>query len=181
MRAILDTFTSKYAVFVLGYLYGIFAADWIISKVVKRIWNILKLKAVEANKGEFEIYSWQTRILGIIERFLYIGSLQIGKAEFIAIWLTLKTVAKSRRWTEAKGMPGRAIFTTFLIGNGLSILFALAGYAGMQWALGIEWEKDYAFSVGIPIALFLVVMIQHWRLGRVQKKAQEECTKKTEN
>lgn len=171
MNSFEDILTSQYVILALGYLYGIFGGDWIIYRIIGRIWGIME-KDVPASveqkvrEIEFKRYPWQASLVGITERFLYIGSLQINQGEFIAVWLTLKTIAQSRHWTKAKAAPGRAIYNTFLIGNALSIIFSLAAYSGMQWALGAKWEKDYTLALGVPLVILGISIIQFWRLGR---------------
>lgn len=165
---------TQYLIVALGYFYGVFIADWTIAGVVNRIWKILEAESSsttasneDATENEFITYPWQASLVGITERFLYIGSLQFERPEFIAIWLTLKTIAQSRRWTQAKTVPGRAIYNTFLIGNALSIGFSFVAFAGMQWALGVDWDRKTLLALVVPITFWLLVMIQYWRLGRI--------------
>ena len=173
---ILDILTSVYVVVPLGYLYGLFIADWTISRIVTRIWGMLKSRAIEPGSpsihNEFIIYPWQVSLVGISERFLFIVSLQFGRPEFIAIWLTLKTIARSVRWTKAKSVPGRAIYNTFLIGTALSIGFSFVAYSGMQWALGTDsdWDQNLALALVVPIAFWALVFSFDLRLIRLAKR-----------
>jgi hypothetical protein len=47
----------------------------------------------------------------------------------MVIWLSLKTVARSPRWTQEKRIKGRGLPDNLLIGNGLSILLSFTGVA----------------------------------------------------
>ena len=110
---------------------------------------------------------WQTITLGIIERVLYLTSILVGRPEFIAVWLTLKTVYKS--WPELKDYPVRKTYNNFLIGNGLSIFYAFAGAGIIQWATGsilphaslpTILQKNillFLFSLAAPIILSLAL------------------------
>jgi hypothetical protein len=105
---------------------------------------------------------WQLITLGIIERVLYLTSIVVGKPEFIAVWLTLKTVYES--WSKEKS-SARRTYNTFLVGNGLSILYAFAAAGIIQGVTDsilpslptILQKNILLFSVATPIILSLVL------------------------
>ena len=163
---------SQYLAFAIGYFYGVFIADWTIAPLINRMWQILRSKSSSTSDAdeiekEFVTYPWQASLVGITERILYISSLLFDRPEFIAVWLTLKTIAQSRRWTKAKTVPGRAIYNTFLIGNGLSIGFSFVAFAAIQWALGTEWEASLFLALAVPIGFWAFVYIQYRGLERI--------------
>lgn len=131
---------------IVGCIYLIFAAlpiscmMHLITENIEYIDKIEKNPQTEKNtnippilKGCF--YSqWQVSILGIIERILYLISILIGKPEFIAAWLGIKTVYIA---LSEKNVSGRRIYNNFLIGNGISILYAFASAGIIQWSSGL--------------------------------------------
>lgn len=69
-------------------------------------------------------------ILGVVDRLLYLTALLGGKPELIAVWLAIKTAPT---WAKRKGknvdpISANVRWAISLIGNGLSILFAVIGY-----------------------------------------------------
>lgn len=77
-------------------------------------------------------------MVGVVERVLYTASWQLGKPEFIAVWLALKVAGQWRRWTDdmcpnGPVVPGRTIFNVFLIGNALSIAYGSTGGLLIKW------------------------------------------------
>lgn len=161
---LLSVLTSQEFALALGYFYAVIVGDRLVHGVINEMWILLREEA-KSTSGDppllvnqldaLKTFSWQVRIVGIVERVLYMVSMQIQKPEFIAIWLTLKTVARSRRWTEEETVPGRAVFNNFLVGNGLSILFALASVGSIEWAAGPISERNYILAIGVPIILAL--------------------------
>ena len=127
-----------------GYAYGVILASFPIYFISRRMWQMVRdesLRLPSSGAGvrplaqdTFIRFEWQTIAVGMTERVLYIASLQLRRPEFIAIWLTLKTVARSRRWTTDQSVPGRAIYNNFLVGNALSIGFSLVSSAAIDWA-----------------------------------------------
>jgi hypothetical protein len=127
---------------IIGYLYiTLFAAlliSWVSFKMsdnvelINTIDKSEKLNLSKASKGWF-LSQWQVSLLGIIERSLYLTSIFVLKPEFIAVWLTIKTVYLS---LSEKKTAGRRIYNNFLIGNGLSILFVFGAAGFIQWETG---------------------------------------------
>jgi hypothetical protein len=69
----------------------------------------------------------------------------MGYPGFIAVWLGLKVVPQWKRWNEntkmaGKELEGRAVFNIFLIGNGLSVVFAGLGAKCIQWLDDGQWN-----------------------------------------
>lgn len=70
---------------------------------------------------------------------LYVVSFQVTAIEFIGVWLALKVAGQWRQWNEGQTLDndikitGREIFNTFLIGNALSIIYAIVGAKIIEW------------------------------------------------
>jgi hypothetical protein len=148
-----------------GYAYGLILAAIPIHFISRRMWQMIQDESLRhpapAQRNYIRIpdtfvrFEWQTIAVGITERALYIASLQLARPEFIAIWLTLKTVARSRRWTSDETIPGRAIYNNFLVGNALSIGFALISSAAIDWAAGPSWNRNITLAWLVPLVAFV--------------------------
>jgi len=169
----LETVLSPQLITVLtflgGYLFGIFLGGYFVETIVSAMWEMLKIESAEklkgnANSEELRRFPWQTQVVGWIERAIYMTAIIISTQGYIGIgvWLTLKTVAVPKRWREGKIIPGRAIYSNFIAGNGLSILFSTAAAEFIQFALGINGRKSdpfVGFSILISALLFSCVII----------------------
>ena len=142
----------KWAIIAGAYIFATVIAHFPIHWAVAEMWKIVE---IDTDKRH-EVYGWQTGPLGMIERALYVVALGLLRPEFIAVWLTLKTVTKSPRWSLN---PGRHIFNIFLVGNGLSILFALAAAGVVSWVTGYSWERLDCLPMAAPLALFGVALL----------------------
>lgn len=157
---------------VIGYFSATVFAALPIFLIMRLMWSILRSQTPtrSTNDGSLHPNEWQTITIGIIERSLYFTAILIGKPEFIAVWLTLKTVSQSKRWSE--NHFGRAIYNNFLVGNSLSIMYAFAGAGIIQWTVGSALvpidmviptilEENYIFawlSGLVPLAFSLLLV-----------------------
>ena len=147
----------------LAFLLGVGVAAIPIRIIVQQMWLLVKVEAIDekpifamSTHDALRRYQWQGDIVGIVERLLYVTALILGRPEFIAVWLTLKTVARARRWTEEGAVRGRAIFNNFLVGNGLSIFCSVAAVAIAQLAAGPLWPPDPLLALYIFLALIVL-------------------------
>lgn len=153
--------------YIVGYLFGVVIAHFPISLVVDQMWE-----CIGWTKGDEEIRPqyWLPRILGCVERALYVASFQLGKPEFIGVWLALKVAGGWKRWTEDKEhkgriITGRAVYNIFLIGNALSIAYAAVGAKLVEWCSKQEW----LFVIGGPVCLFLATLALFCWSGRYRR------------
>jgi len=84
---------------------------------------------------------WEVSMVGIVERCLYLTSILVGKPEFIVAWLGIKTVVWSLSDKDVvsssnKYRSFKRKYNNFLVGNGISILYAFAGFGIIQWTTG---------------------------------------------
>lgn len=146
--------------YILGYFFAVAVAHFPISQVVAQMKKSINQQINRNSRGpEY----WQPIAIGWVERVLYVTSIQLAKPEFIGIWLTLKIAAQWHRWSRRK--DGRAIFNIFLIGNALSILYAVTGAKLIEWSSSSEWE----FIIGVPISLLLATLLFWWWLNRMRR------------
>ena len=159
-----EPFALRYTLAI--YVYGLLLADLLTSPSIDAFWRLMKREVLlehthYAYSGlkALHRYAWQGHYVGFVERGLYITALIAGHPEFLAIWLTLKTVARSIRWTQDQQVRGRAVFNAFLVGNGLSLLFAIVSAAAFNWLLGPSWERDATSAVLAMAGLALAALL----------------------
>lgn len=82
-------------------------------------------------------------ISGLVEIFLYCGSMLVGKPEFIVFWIGVKTALRWDRKPEneeSKTAIQRGTYHTFLLGNALNIMFAYVSACLVTGQI-ISWAK----------------------------------------
>lgn len=144
-----------------GYLFAVFAGDFVIRRVVNKLWNDI---------GPAEhTYSYLPRLVGVLERGLYVAALQVGHPEFIGLWLAIKVAGKWSLWREGTKageqgsedksgeIPGRAIYSIFLIGSGLSVAYAVAGEKIISFLNHGKWEY-----LGGVLTLIILGSLAFW-------------------
>lgn len=139
---------SNEEILIIAFIYSTFIAAPFIHFIIRLMWTIHNFPH---DKDVISPYYWQSCTVGIIERSLYLLSILIQKPEFIAVWLTLKTVSQAKSWS--KDYFGRPIYNNFLAGNGLSILFAFAGAGIVQWTAGPILQSSDKLKEFPPIML----------------------------
>src|SRR5918992_3144402 len=151
---------------VIGYVFAIIVGGISTKLVSDRMWECIGWKKADGH-DHFRPDVWQPRVTGIVERVLYVATLQIGKGEFIGFWLALKVAGQWTRWSKepqpGENFPqGRSIYQNFLIGNGLSVLYALVGFKIIEWVSSWMILK----AIMIPASLIVSTMALWLWLGR---------------
>jgi formate-dependent nitrite reductase membrane component NrfD len=112
----------------IGIAYSTVLGGQVIEKIMKTLWKPLKKEAPLIRP-----FGYMAVLMGIVERVIYFTSFMLGYEEFIPIWLALKAAPQLSNWEKGfevagyKEISGRVIYNIFLIGNGLSIGFAVMG------------------------------------------------------
>lgn len=140
---IFEPWLRELLTYVVGYICSVVGGSIAINFVMKPLWGTVKSEGVKE-----KITQPYPRIVGWIERFLYTTALLSAYPSFIGVWLTFKVVG---RWERAKKqfevlyeknsedimsrnkMKAHAIYNVFIIGNGLSIAYAVMGYKIIDW------------------------------------------------
>ena len=153
---------TNYGHYIYGLLFITILADILIFNTVEILW-----KCIGFDRKPEDI-SWQSHILGCLERILYVFSFRLGKLEFIGIWLALKVGGQWKSWSEdqeinGRKISGRAIYNIFLIGNALSVLYGIIGAKSIDWCL-----QGNSFVITVPAVLVLLTLFigcwtKHWR------------------
>ena len=116
-----------------GFVFVTIIAHFPVSWLVEQLWKSVSSEG-KKRKDLGPAY-WLPRIIGTVERTLYLSSFIAGSPEFVGIWLALKTAGQWSAWKEGiKGkddveiISGHSVFSIWLIGNGASLAYALVGF-----------------------------------------------------
>jgi len=140
--------------YAIGYGFALIVGQIFIGAIAKCMYTEIGIPNRE--------HAFHSMILGLVERVMFIASLQVGIPQFIAIWLGIKTAGGWKHWTEECLIPsdrdgkeikilGRHIFNVFLTAQALSI-----GFAGVGWKL-IEWLNKGAWAEAITVGLSVLI------------------------
>lgn len=152
----------------LGYAFAVIIGHFLIGWVVDTMW---RETGWDGTKYRDRPAFYQARLVGLIERILYVGSLQIGKPEFIGVWLAVKVAGQWKQWGEGSEVAGRQIqgrvfYNIFLMGSGLSIVYAATGAKIIEWAKEQKWTA----LVALPVLIVLLTLVLKWVVDFYQRK-----------
>ena len=147
--------------YLIGYGFSVLAEAILVKSIVESLWESITPGGEVVRKGR--PLSWQGDVLARLEGVLYVACLQLGLAYFIGLWISLKVAGQWRRWTdpgdEQTGRPsGSTVFNIFMIGNALSVLYALVGFKFIEWAIQRDVVRIMWVAVTV-MALTLVVWV----------------------
>ena len=150
-----------------GYFFSVIISSFFIKLVVDTMWKKLQMRS------ERHPYSWMGNAVGYIERVLYTSSWLLGKSEFIAVWLALKVAGQWGGWTDdltsadkKVKISGRASYNIFLIGNGLSISYAVVGAKIVEWLTLTDQRLTDSIIAPVTLiigTLLLYIWIKNWK------------------
>ena len=151
-----------------GYAFAIIVGHFPIRWVVDAMWRGVGWDGTNYSDRPA---CYLPRVVGLIERVLYIGSLQIGKPEFIGLWLALKTAGQWKRWGEGSVVAGRLIegrvfYNIFLVGSGLSIVYAFTGAKIIE----LGKEQKWTAMVVLPLVTVLLTVVLKWLIDFYQRR-----------
>jgi hypothetical protein len=133
---------------IVGYLFAIVVGALCTKWVVDTLWSPLLKKGSPARWS----FRYTGSLVGIVERTLYLASLQFAYPEFIAIWLAMKTAGQWKEWEVGNDQAtGRAFFNFFLIGTGFSLAYAYIGFM----IIYCTERRNCIAAIGLPIALII--------------------------
>ena len=139
----------------LGYGFAVVVGHFAIFYLSNALWANLTTPTVSME--QLRPSRLHPAIVGFIERTLYVAAIQMSAREFISVWLAIKVAGQWNRWAEGYKsggetiVTGREFFNVFLIGNGLSIAYALVG------ALIIRWLQEGRFDLATLVVLVLLL------------------------
>lgn len=140
-----------------GYIFATALAHWPIEKVRDKAWETILAINKKKQDGDSRFYSrpYYACVVGIIERPLYIAAFQLGQPEFIALWMGAKIAGGWKGWENPK--QGRDIFNAFMVGNALSLGYAVWGYQLIKWFYTDSYEV-------LIIAVSGVLVLSSWAI-----------------
>ena len=141
----------------VGYLFAILIGHFFVRLVTDAMW---KETGWDGKSYDDRPAYYQPRLVGIIERALYVMSFQIGKPEFIGLWLALKIAGQWHRWgagsiVSGRKIEGRVFYNIFLVGSGLSIIYAATGAKLIEFLKMQKWQEAFI----LPIVLIIMTLI----------------------
>lgn len=131
----------------VGYFYGIMIAHFCISCIIKQLWKSIP---DQPKKNR-----WLAGIVGWIERALFIIAILNCAYGFIGIWLILKAAAQWRRYSDTQS-KGKIASNIFIIGSGLSVIFAIVGAKLIDW---LKEDVEISKIVIIPLIVILFSLL----------------------
>ncbi len=165
-------------IYAIAFLYIWLAGQWFVGRLVRALRFALTLEPAE---------DWQrcenvtSGIIGTIERTLVLVSLILHMPVAILVWLTVKTAGGAAAWwadhpsraeqddNAPEHLTVRQQFSIYLIGTGLSVLFALAAWLFCKWTA--DWMSaidpspaGWLYLAGELAALPLLCLIFRWTL-----------------
>lgn len=143
--------------YIFGYTFAVVLAHWPIKKVRDAaLETILARNAQETKSNKFYARPYYACVVGIIERPLYIASLQMGYPEFIALWIGAKIAGGWKGWENQN--QGRDIFNAFMVGNALSLGYAVWGFQVTKWFYTDSYK-------GLISAISGIIILSSWAIA----------------
>jgi hypothetical protein len=121
------------------------------------------------------------RLVGLVERPLYVAAFLANEPAFVGIWLGLKVAGGWKGWQEdiqpndhtKKKIPGRTIFNVMLIGSALSLAYGWVGAYGIRQ---IQWH-NVTSAVVVAGALSIAHSALYWSLQPRSKSTAQDAHK----
>jgi hypothetical protein len=141
-----------------------------ISRMMRSLWRTISDEyPLEAeNRRRFECHPM---MVGMLERALYAASWQVGRPEFVLVWLALKVSGQWKWSDDLPTRPARAVLNLFLIGNGFSLAYAIVGAKLVEFLD----HRDTMAAIALPSAV-VIVTVWFWIWARLSRPASHLIT-----
>lgn len=159
------------------FLTTIFVGNLLLNKIMRvisyeknpyqRLLNQNEIGSIE-EEGFKKFAQAQSALIGMIERFVYLLTLQISFFLFIPAWLTLKVSVQWATWK--KRIYGRIFFNNFLIGSTINIVLALTGYFSILWINTYQLTDSLLIVIPVYFAILLVPYLLVYLAFRISYK-----------
>jgi len=160
--------------YLIGYAVAVFVGHGLIKLVVDEWWE-------KAYPNEHRKSTWQSAVVGFVERALFVACLSTGHAGFIAVWLGLKLMGSWKFLTKESGKSqsedaksgehgkkqgassdgsDRVDLNLLLVGSGLSLAYAVLGAYSIRWLSAGYWWVVFLLTlslVGATLALYYYI------------------------
>jgi hypothetical protein len=143
--------------YAIGYGFATVVAHFPICWLVDRLY--VSIGENPASHGRNRPGGWLTKIVGFVERALYVGAINNGAISFIGLWLVIKFAGQWSTWRDGikdgdRVLSGQSVLNIFLIANGVSIAYALVG----AYLIPLVRESVWA-SILVPVALLAATAV----------------------
>ena len=167
-----NEYLSMYWPYVLGYLFATIGPN-MMPTVSVPLWK--RLGKDPDKLGENPLYDpYIGRVVGTIERPLYVAALLADQPAFIGIWLGLKVAGSWSRWSGDSDLPdggkvaGRSVFNIMLIGSAVSLIWSLVAAKIIQF---LQWG-DYVSAISMAAAVVGAHYgFNNWLVRNIKKKS----------
>lgn len=158
--------------YAVGYGFAVLVANLLppISRPLWKRWG----RDPDA-EGDDPLYdAFMGRVVGTVERPLYVAAFLANEPTFVGIWLGLKVAGGWKRWEgeftlkSGRKVAGRSVFNIMLIGSAVSVAYAWAG------ARAIRLLQHQAFQAAVVVLLAVIAAhgaLLGWLSLRAKKKA----------
>lgn len=149
----------------VGLFFSVIVAGFPIRWVTDSLWEAIGL--AKENTDLYRPHAWLPTATGWIERTLYYTFVHMGMPLLVAVWFAVKAAGIWFWRSDAQSsdrVAGRAAFSVSLVGNGLSLTYALAGAQAVRWALNRQWLLALVALSSLVVATgCLLLWIGHQR------------------
>ena len=165
-----DCWMSDWLPYVIGYGFATIVGHYPIKWLVDRLW--LSNGENKTTCGKHRPGWWLPKIVGWVERTLYVASINAGFPQFIGVWLAMKVAGEWYAWKDGikevgSDVSGGSIYDIFIIGNGVSLAYALVGYYLIS-----ECRKSVTNSILVPLAVLAATACLWCKAKSYEKKKQ---------
>ena len=162
-------YLTTYLPYITGYTFATVIAQILIWPIMNNMWR--SAGSTLADRPRY----WHSIVLGMIERIMFVGSLQLKRPEFIGVWLAFKIASQWSRWTDdgktdqkkkAAKVHGRELYNIFLTGNALSIVYSAVGASMIKLLVAGKTLPTLALAIMVLVGSGILLMY-------VQKQAKK--------
>jgi hypothetical protein len=135
--------------YAFGYFFAVILGHFPINMLQEKMWE--PLKETDKKSETPQMYRpHYGRVIGFVERALYLVCFQIGARELIPLWIGAKIAGGWKGWQDKK--QGRDIFNVVLLGSVFSLAYAFYGYQMIQWACEDAYKLLAVILAGILVS-----------------------------
>jgi hypothetical protein len=154
---------------IYGFLYAVVLGHFCVYYIARRLNDLIRTNISYTSWWRLTPYA--STLLGILERSVYLVAFLTDNIIVVGFWLGLKLAAGIKRW-DSEG--GRTAFNVWLIGNLVSIIFALIASLAIANSLGGFFQRDNIIYLSIPIVFTLIIIYVWMPLDRSIRDRKKE-------
>ena len=162
---------STYWPYAVGYLFAVIAPNLMptVSGPLWRRWS----RGPDTAEDDPLYDPFLGRVVGTIERALYVAAFLADEPTFVGIWLGLKVAGGWDRWSknsplkDGRKVAGRSIFNIMLIGSAVSVAWSWVAASMIRF---LQWG-DYQSAVLVGLVIVGAHLAFYgWLASKVNKK-----------